>query len=380
MGSAGTTAENQNIAFDYVYIDYTSPIGLFRVGYQEDEVWGTVFANSSKPLGRITYAVKVGPWAGLAYIGKFKDISGSAVNTIGLGSDRTDADVDQYVVAGIYSYKGGSAGVLAKHVRSALARGLGKMALPYGLKQQFTVLIPYAKAEFGPVKLQAELLYGFGDYLKWEDNAPAVGGFVDSKLDNWAGWIDATADFGMVYVGGSAAFVSGDNGATKDVKEGGIITGGTDWNPCLILFNFDRYYWAGSLPGYSGTQNPNLKDYTLKTDDAGMTNAWFFQGRIGVKPTPQWDIVASLSHAFVDKKPVVNTGIVPYGGLTGNPTQSTGGTYGTEIDITATYKITNNLSYMLGAGYLFTGDYFKGVTDNKVVDDYMLLNKLTLSF
>ncbi len=36
--------------------------------------------------------------------------------------------------------------------------------------------------------------------------------------------------------------------------------------------------------------------------------------------------------------------------------------YGYEVDLTATYKITNNLSYMLGAGYLFTGEYYKGAT------------------
>jgi hypothetical protein len=36
---------------------------------------------------------------------------------------------------------------------------------------------------------------------------------------------------------------------------------------------------------------------------------------------------------------------------------------------------------MLGIGYLFTGDYYKGkVADNKVNDDYMLINKLTLTF
>ena len=39
------------------------------------------------------------------------------------------------------------------------------------------------------------------------------------------------------------------------------------------------------------------------------------------------------------------------------------GNYGWEIDLTGTYKITNNLSYMLGAGYLFTGDIFKGDCD-----------------
>jgi hypothetical protein len=55
--------------------------------------------------------------------------------------------------------------------------------------------------------------------------------------------------------------------------------------------------------------------------------------------------------------------------------------YGTEVDLVATYKITNNLSYLLGFGYLFTGDYFKGYDpDASVRDNYILVNKLTLTF
>ncbi len=55
--------------------------------------------------------------------------------------------------------------------------------------------------------------------------------------------------------------------------------------------------------------------------------------------------------------------------------------YGWELDVTATYAITNNLSYMLGVGYLWTGDYFKaGDPSNKLNDDYLVINKLTLTF
>jgi hypothetical protein len=80
---------------------------------------------------------------------------------------------------------------------------------------------------------------------------------------------------------------------------------------------------------------------------------------------PQLNAMMSVSYAQADKK---STFI--------------GGTYGWEIDVTGTYKITNNLSYMLGAGYLFTGDYFKadGRNEPKVQDDFILINKLTLSF
>jgi hypothetical protein len=54
---------------------------------------------------------------------------------------------------------------------------------------------------------------------------------------------------------------------------------------------------------------------------------------------------------------------------------------GMEIDVKASYKIYDNLTYMVGAGYLWTGDYFKrGVSTASVGNDYILMNRLTLSF
>ena len=54
---------------------------------------------------------------------------------------------------------------------------------------------------------------------------------------------------------------------------------------------------------------------------------------------------------------------------------------GTGFDITAKYQIYDNLSYMLGAGYLWTGDYSKGTNSTSVVgNDYLLMNRLSLSF
>jgi hypothetical protein len=54
---------------------------------------------------------------------------------------------------------------------------------------------------------------------------------------------------------------------------------------------------------------------------------------------------------------------------------------GMEVDVKATYMIYDNLTYMVGAGYLWTGDYFKkGVSTASVGNDYILMNRLTLSF
>jgi hypothetical protein len=37
---------------------------------------------------------------------------------------------------------------------------------------------------------------------------------------------------------------------------------------------------------------------------------------------------------------------------------------------------------MLGVGYWWAGDYYKGLTaeNNQIHDDYMIINKLTLTF
>lgn len=146
-----------------------------------------------------------------------------------------------------------------------------------------------------------------------------------------------------------------------------------DWNPTLLLFNNQRQYWAGTIYGNNLTNTSmNYISQQYNLNDTGMYNAWFFQGRVGFRPNDKLDIMASVSYAAADSKT-----------LMGAP-DAASSEYGTEIDIVGTYKLTNNLSYMAGFGYLFTGDYFKGCEEAfgpaEVSDDYMLINKLTLTF
>jgi hypothetical protein len=374
--SAGTRAESENIVFNQIYLEYTSPIGLFKVGYLPDYVFGTDFADQGNMLydGQIQYFIQSGPFTGFAGYSKRVDNSWSSVSynswnfVNNLNATRTDRDYDSYRVAGIYNFKGnnvkGEAGLLFLWDRDATNRG--SYSGPY--LTNVYALDPFVKAKIGPVALQAEALYYFGDARKWEgtiygspfDNTTVGGNITINALSVY---VDANVNLGPAYVGGTFAYLSGDKpdpnniNGTGSTLEGGINTGGANFNPCLILFNTETMgYWAGPV----GTDAAGALD-------TQMNNAWFFQGRVGVKPTPQWDVMLSLAYATADQKP---TGF--------------NGTYGTEVDLTATYKITNNLSYMLGGGYLFTGDYFKGAppegSNNQVCDDFILINKLTLSF
>ena len=344
--SYGTTAENENIAFDWAYIDYASPIGLFQVGLMEDGSTGTIFGNSLTTAGRIKYAYTIGPVSVKADITKVTDNSSTAKTPV----TYTDGDKDKYGIEGVYAWKDGRAGMKVSYQNYAD----NKLLLDY--KQQYFQFTPYAIAKIGPVDIQAELNYATGNYKKYGN------GTGDVTLSNISGWIDATAAFGPVYFGGTFAYISGDDQATTDKWEGGTLSGGNDWNPCLIMFNtYDRGFWAGSIAGYGNA-----------ADTGGMKNAWFGQGRVGVKPFAALDIMASLSYATADKKPWATAG---------DPTTVyLNSSYGYEFDVTGTYKITNNLSYMLGVGYWFVGDYYKANTTSSLKDEYMLINKLTLTF
>ncbi len=366
---AGTRAEAENISVRQIHVDYTSPIGLFKVGYMEDYVFGTVFGDrgSGPTSGQIQYFIQKGPWTGFIGYAKEVDLSYSYNNPTSV----TDNDLDSYRIAGIYSFKGGEAGALFLWNRNATEKNLAISATTAPYLQNAYVIDPYVKVKLGPVALQAEAQYWFGDAAKWENNIP----ISNISISALSVFVDATADFNMFYAGGSFAYLSGDDSGTKDKVEGGINTGGLDWNPCLIMFNQDLNYWVGNIAGHGLTQ-PGYSGYS--SVDSEMSNAWFFQGRIGVKPTAQWNVQLAVSYAMADKKP-------GFYDLTNRYFSYPNSTYGTEVDLTATYKITNNLSYMLGGGYLFTGDYFKGfdayqLATAKVNDDFILINKLTLSF
>ncbi len=355
VSSAGTVAENENIAFDLAYVSYTSPIGKFTAGYQVDGAWGTVFGDSSIPCGKINYYNTDIP--GLMLIGVIGKHSG-LMTLSGVGgeqsyprgdmgnSTRADADNNFYTAAAIYQYKTVNAGMLYKYVRLAAPRGVINAVV------NLHTVVPYVKAQLGPVAIQAELYHTFGQY-KYEEEGKA-----DKRFEVLNAWIDAEADLGKVYVGGTFAFLTGQD-PNNDAMKQGSIDGGYDWNPCLIMWNSDRTQWAGSLAGHAGTGATGTLDTT-------MANAYFFQVRGGVRPVDKLNVGMSITYANAVVKP---TNAWLYND------------YGWEVDLTATYNITNNLSYMLGGAYLFTGKYFKAEADtNEVKDNFLVINKLTLSF
>lgn len=336
--SSGSRAENENIAFDWAYLEYKSPIGEFRAGIMNKGTTGTAFGNSIQPSPRIKYIYTKGPWTIDTTYSMLKEGSSSAIQAVSY----TDADNDEFTIEPIYKWKDGRAGIGISYIRQAEKRPSDDY------KKTYFQFVPYAIAKVGPVKVEAEAGYVTGKERAYDD------GIGDIKLENISAYVNASSDFGMFYAGAIMAYVSGDKPETTDKREGGTLTGGRDWQPALIMWNYERTNWAGALPGHNNA-----------AQDTRMANGYFYQIRGGVKPTSDLDIMASLSYATADKKPA--------GFLNSE--------YGYEVDLIANYNITNNLSYMLGFGYLFTGDYYKGKgASNEINDDYLIINKLTLTF
>jgi hypothetical protein len=346
--AGGNPRIQESIEFEWGYMTFKTAVGQFEVGMKQSGKWGTRLGDDSQTRPGIDYRTGFGPVTILASYEKLFDADTSSQAGY---AGKVDADVDTYALAALYKFKAGTAGLRYKYYNYAMNR---TKAVPY--RSKISEVSPYLMATFGPVYVESELMYLFGKAKEFEGaGAPATG---DVDAAGWAGYLMARMNLGPAYVGGRIVYVSGDDGTdpTKD-KTGSAVapSHSNDLNTTLILGSDDMQTRAnGSLGGANGA-----------TRDSSKINTLLYNMFAGYNPTAKLNIEAGITMATADKKPV---------GYVSDK-------YGTEFDITAKYKIYDNLEYMIGAGYLWTGDYFKGnSTANKIGDDYLLMNELTLKF
>jgi hypothetical protein len=369
----------RNIRFRNAYVEANMLAGRVRVGYQTQTQWGTTFGDSGDLIfgPRIRYDYFTGPWQFIALYDWYDGTKPSPFNQSQNAAAQVDAQEDAPAAAFVYSWAKGNAGLLLKYVwntttsgttAAAVANGLGG---DQGFKTKYWLFLPYWKAQFGPVYTEGEVIYRYGKTVAYESdaffNTIATQGVGDVTLNGWSGWAMASVDIKPAYVGGVFIYVEGDSPATAgspNTTNTAGQPGGTDFNPCLMLFNYDEMRWNGGFgnPTYFASFPANSA-----TGAAGISNAFIAQLFVGVKPIPKLDVKLAGTWARADK-PVTNTGWVSKD-------------YGYEADLTATYKIYDNLSYMVGFGYLWAGDFWKGTQAlGTVSNDYLLTHKLTLSF
>jgi hypothetical protein len=369
VGKVALSDDSKNFDWERGYVDFATGIGQFTVGYISAAKWGTDFADSETTRPRIKLTKKLGPMILIAIYEKQTEN-----NSLKL----VDADKDAYYLAGIYPFKGGQAGVLYGYVVTNTGRPGTDLVwanvdtaadTTYGKawsSQKLHLIEPMMKATFGPVYVEAEIDYFFGKAAEFERVEVPAGTVIakpDLDFDSWAAYLMAKTNMGPATFGAQVGWAKGDKDP-KDNKIENAIGGGGDWNPALILMNSDLDTWSGG---------------DVNTSNSGKSNFLLFNIFGDYKVTPKFSMGAAFTYAKNDTK---NWEAVKGGPLTINTYKEyVSDELGYELDVTATYKLYDNLTYMVGAGYLWTGDAFKKTDANAKVDnDYILMNKLTLSF
>ena len=347
INSVNTTLQ-ENIEMEHGYVTFKTMAGVFDIGYQAADEWGTVYADTPGSRPRAKYTGTFGPVNIIAIWEKVYEadtVRNNATAGGGTPSTLVDGDADNYILAGIYNWKGGAAGLLYKYIAGNNNRPTANF------KTQVHVLAPYTKATFGPVYVEAELVWLTGKTAKYE--SPSTASDVDKE--GLGAYVLAKVKLGPAYVGGQFGYTSGDPNNTEKDKTGPASS--TSWVPCLLFGNANLRSWQ-----YNASQVGGANGATFITD---KQNLWLWNAFAGFNPTPKINVEGALSYMYADKKP---------NGFDSDK-------YGWEADIKASYKIYDNLTYMVGAGYFWTGDYFKGANPNGATgNDYLLMNQLTLNF
>jgi len=386
--------EQENIEFEQVYIQYMSKVGLWWIGVAPHDFWGTTFGDSTQSEALVQWILPINQnfIIGAKY---FKHYENGPNLFGGYDGDAIDADDSAYVGVGIFKTQNIETGLKVAYRQLRQNKDSADYdAIPPFSKIDGWLITPYFKGQFGPVNVQAELEYWNGE-VELESNAPypfygAVIPGIDNKdsidMEFWSFYLDAKVDIGPAWVGGRFIYVTGDEKDTGDEFEGSdflnnrafeMCWGGVDLKQTLILWNEDVGNWAGDVWNLG----------------PGVKNAEFYQ-IYGGYTWKDFTFTGALAYAKADET---------WSGQDDD--------YGWELDVTASYKITSNLTYMIGAGYLWTGDYFKyrqgyateadavnagnaGLAPGGAVaaaaylssgevdvdDIYMITNKLTLTF
>ncbi|MDD5168424.1 MAG: hypothetical protein PHN75_06375 [Syntrophales bacterium] len=398
----GKAFAQENMEWEEVFMDFKTAIGQFQVGYQPMTNFGTSFLYTAGSDAGIRWQLDKGPVTGFAKITKKKAKYNNYGNYGGTNQIANDADADVYELGGIGRFGAGEAGLMLQYWRDATSRRVEAASTTLivpntnvGYQLQAYMVNPYTKFKIGNnFYLEAEAYYRFGNLRKYEDWG-AITSQPDVQLAVYGAYANARFDLKPMYVGAQFVMISGD-----DMNNIDKVTGSTSalfienkgFNKTLILWNSMYHDSTGNAYGNqtasAGYVNPRTG--AAYAPGAYMDNVWFYQAYVGVKPMAKLDLKASVSYANADKKPklcVGSTGVACTAATGGSGVvgqtnvEYAGSSYGTELDLTAAYSIYDNLTYTIGGGYLWAGDYFKGFDSSvQVKDNYILMHNLTLAF
>jgi len=338
----GTMTEN--IDFDRAYMTIKAPIGTFIIGRQAAWAFGTSFLNYEDSEDRIKYVKKIDNLTVVAIFQKNSETDSARGTKQTVGGDSADKDTDTYYLAGIYKMDNTTIGLLGAFQNNK--------AVDNATKHTY-VALPYFVSKFGPLAVQGELRYN------WGQTEYDTAGTPDLDIKALAYNLEATYSFGPGSIMAGYAFVSGDGDGAADHETTSHGYGvGNDWEKLFILTT-NEVAGLADLGGYGNLSMSGDCTYGAKIMYGGATFSPLDNLKLGV----------ILGKANADEIPAANSK----------------DDYGIEYDFTLNWKIYDNLTYTAIAAFLSAGDFYKeqstaGLASTTFDDTYALFHQLQLSF
>jgi len=321
--NSGTMSNNNDFYVQHLFMDYSSPIGKIRVGRTPAGGYGLAFADTDVSADRIMWWPNflAKPWSTLFYIQKSTERD-SYTTASSTDTDHYEARLnykDDNVDAGVrYGYTNNNS-VADSEMQSVTAYGIYKMDNFFG---------------------KGEVTHNFGNKNSSTD------------FDTWGGMVQVGGKFGPVTPSLMYFYGSGDNDGDLNDSEAFGSTG-TEFTPLYILTGRN-----------TGLLNP---------DQANGGGAHAAMAAAGVH-----GVVLAVDYAASDR--LTLRGALGWA-KADDEMSGWDDEYGWEANVGVAYKLLDNLTYEARAGYLDTGDFFKGGDPTENTENvYILTHSLTMTF
>lgn len=343
------------LSFEQTWVEFATGIGNVNLGYRS----GTPYSPATAP--GVSISNKFGNVTMLAGFNKGLD-KGLEKGLAG-GMDNGTPNVtamavpkDSYDLGAKYKFKSGEAGLLWTHFQNTDKRTDAKAGNPGATKMR--AIRPYIMTKLGAVDLEAEA-YWMNGKAGFDAEAQKTNGDVKTR----GVYVNGRYTMGPAYVGGAFLYASGDDAGPSGKGGSQYKTG----------YGVDPATWGEVSPAilFADAYGDSLDNAMRGNGDADshsvMNNVWLYQLYGGFAAARKLDFNAKLTIAKADEKPAANY-------LSKD--------FGTELDVKATYKVVDKLSYNVGAAYLWAGDYFKGpsTASKAVANNYYLSYWIDLRF
>lgn len=325
--------KNQEIWVRRLWAEWKMPLGTLHVGRMPGGAWGSNFLDSSNGSDRIKLVGNFMPEPFSLVL-----IWQKSAEVDGFTGDTDEADTASWYVGVGHKADFGATTAAFWHTRS------DEDASDFD-NTHFWFNTSY---KFGMFNLDSEWRYIFGDAASGND------------ISSLGTMINAYTNMDALTAGILFLYLQGDDDLTDDDDDGTVSQNGVgnDYNPFLI-----------AMGDYTGLLNKDKNGYYA---DALQVSGGPLEGiEPGLIALGAWG-----RYALSDK--VTLNGA--FGQVWADETPSgVDDAIGFEIDLGMNYRVLDNLSYSLQAGYLWAGDMIEDLAGDSE-DAFMIVHSMTMTF